>query len=124
MLDGVLRGKVASSAIVPTATVPPVAASSAGEVTRVGDVRMAPAREAEGIPVGQAREDADGTSDFAYSRESRGAVPPEPMRASSHGACPKCGSELAERVAKRGENKGRAFVACSAFPSCRYTVPG
>ena len=35
--------------------------------------------------------------------------------------CPKCGSELKEQVAKRGERAGQKFLACSAFPKCRFT---
>lgn len=42
---------------------------------------------------------------------------PEPVRP----ACPKCGSTLVERKAKRGARKGERFMACSAFPACRYT---
>ncbi len=34
--------------------------------------------------------------------------------------CPKCSSDLVLRKAKRGQNKGNEFLACSAFPSCRY----
>ena len=34
--------------------------------------------------------------------------------------CPKCGSELVERVAKKGENEGNKFWGCSGFPKCRY----
>jgi restriction system protein len=35
--------------------------------------------------------------------------------------CPKCGSELKERIAKKGPNTGLAFIGCSSFPKCRYT---
>ena len=34
--------------------------------------------------------------------------------------CPRCSSELVVRVAKKGENAGREFLACSTFPICRY----
>lgn len=52
-----------------------------------------------------------------------------PTDATTHGStaeaaaaeCPKCGSALVEREAKRGARKGERFMACSAFPSCRYT---
>ena len=39
-----------------------------------------------------------------------------------HGSnvCPKCGSQLVERVAKTGGNAGKAFLGCSSFPKCRY----
>nr|WP_255725124.1 DUF2726 domain-containing protein [Photobacterium sp. OFAV2-7] len=35
-------------------------------------------------------------------------------------ACPKCGSALIERVAKRGKNQGESFLGCSSYPKCRY----
>lgn len=34
--------------------------------------------------------------------------------------CPKCGSNLVLRTAKKGENAGRQFYGCSNFPKCRY----
>lgn len=34
--------------------------------------------------------------------------------------CPKCGSELVLRIAKKGDNAGRKFYGCSNFPKCRY----
>lgn len=37
--------------------------------------------------------------------------------------CPKCGSELVLRTAKRGENAGNQFWGCSAYPACRATKP-
>ncbi len=36
--------------------------------------------------------------------------------------CPKCGSAMVRRVAKRGENAGNEFWGCSAFPKCRSIV--
>ena len=36
-------------------------------------------------------------------------------------ACPKCGSELVTRTAKRGANAGKQFIGCTSFPKCRYT---
>jgi len=38
--------------------------------------------------------------------------------------CPKCGSPLVERVAKRGPGIGRAFYGCSRYPRCTQTMPG
>lgn len=35
--------------------------------------------------------------------------------------CPRCGSELVERQAKRGKNAGNTFLGCTNFPKCRYT---
>jgi restriction system protein len=40
-------------------------------------------------------------------------------------ACPKCGSEMALRVAKKGPHSGKRFWGCSKFPGCRGVVsPG
>ncbi|AOS83569.1 nuclease [Chlorobaculum limnaeum] len=33
--------------------------------------------------------------------------------------CPKCGSAMVLRTAKRGANMGKKFLGCSAFPKCR-----
>lgn len=37
-------------------------------------------------------------------------------------SCPKCNSELVKRVAKKGKNAGKEFMACSSYPSCRYVL--
>jgi restriction system protein len=37
--------------------------------------------------------------------------------------CPKCGSELVLRTAKKGQNAGKQFYGCSGFPACRYARP-
>ena len=34
--------------------------------------------------------------------------------------CPRCGSELVLRTAKRGAHAGEQFYGCSSFPKCRY----
>lgn len=36
--------------------------------------------------------------------------------------CPRCGNKMVLRVAKRGENTGKQFYGCSAFPKCRYIL--
>jgi predicted RNA-binding Zn-ribbon protein involved in translation (DUF1610 family) len=33
--------------------------------------------------------------------------------------CPKCGSEMVLRTAKRGDNQGGKFWGCSKYPECR-----
>jgi restriction system protein len=40
--------------------------------------------------------------------------------------CPKCGSEMLVRVAKRGLNTGQEFLGCIQYPRCRGTrdLPG
>jgi predicted RNA-binding Zn-ribbon protein involved in translation (DUF1610 family) len=41
-------------------------------------------------------------------------------RHNSTNACPKCGSELVERVARSGANAGNKFLGCNSFPKCRF----
>ena len=36
--------------------------------------------------------------------------------------CPKCGTEMVLREAKRGENKGNKFYGCSNFPKCNGVI--
>ena len=42
-------------------------------------------------------------------------------RYSSNSICPKCGSELKQKQAKRGKFAGNHFLGCSNFPKCKYT---
>lgn len=37
--------------------------------------------------------------------------------------CPKCGSELVRRTARKGSNAGNTFLACPRYPECRHTEP-
>ena len=37
-------------------------------------------------------------------------------------ACPRCHSEMIERVAKKGAREGQVFYGCSQFPKCRGVV--
>jgi restriction system protein len=37
-------------------------------------------------------------------------------------ACPKCGSEMVLRLAKKGPHSGKKFWGCSKFPDCRGVV--
>ena len=34
--------------------------------------------------------------------------------------CPRCGSKLVLRTAKKGTRAGQQFYGCAAFPKCRY----
>lgn len=42
-------------------------------------------------------------------------------RHSSTTVCPKCGSKLVERTAKKGQTAGSKFLGCENFPMCRFT---
>ena len=37
--------------------------------------------------------------------------------------CPRCGSKMKLRTAKKGDNAGKGFWGCSTFPKCRTTIP-
>jgi hypothetical protein len=39
-------------------------------------------------------------------------------------ACPKCGGQLVNRVAKQGSVIGKSFLGCSRYPRCRYIKNG
>ncbi|HFC93178.1 MAG TPA: NERD domain-containing protein [Leucothrix mucor] len=43
-------------------------------------------------------------------------------RHSSTTICPKCGSNLVERTARKGPNAGKKFLGCEGFPKCKYTT--
>ncbi len=43
-------------------------------------------------------------------------------RHSSKTVCPKCGSNLIERIARKGTNAGTAFLGCSNYPQCRFST--
>lgn len=42
-------------------------------------------------------------------------------RYSSTTVCPKCGSNLVERIAKKGPKSGSKFLGCENYPKCRFT---
>ncbi len=42
-------------------------------------------------------------------------------RHSSTTVCPKCGSTLVERTARKGPNTGSTFLGCTGYPQCTYT---
>ena len=56
--------------------------------------------------------------------ESDGAKVSEPAEAPAAEqqplVCPRCGSGLVLRQAKRGTNAGNQFYGCSSYPKCRY----
>lgn len=41
----------------------------------------------------------------------------------SEAACPRCGSPMVLRTAKRGANTGSSFYGCTRYPSCKGTRP-
>ena len=41
-------------------------------------------------------------------------------RLDSTTVCPKCGSTLIERTARKGANSGNQFLGCSNYPTCRF----
>jgi restriction system protein len=43
------------------------------------------------------------------------------QRHTSNTICPKCGSKLVEKIAKKGPMEGSRFLGCSNYPTCRFT---
>lgn len=37
-------------------------------------------------------------------------------------ACPRCGQPMVRRTVRRGDDAGRGFWGCSAYPNCRATL--
>lgn len=51
-------------------------------------------------------------------------APPPPAQkceSATNRLCPRCGSPLVIRTAKKGKHVNKSFWGCSAFPKCRYT---
>lgn len=48
--------------------------------------------------------------------------PPQPI-VIREGCCPKCGTTMIRRTAKKGPNASKGFWGCRAFPMCRGTRP-
>jgi len=59
-------------------------------------------------------------AEYDAERSEKPGKPKESVDQSADMVCPKCGSKLVLRVAKKGENAGNQFYGCSAFPKCRY----
>lgn len=56
----------------------------------------------------------------------RTAVPPAapaPAAVQAPQACPKCGSSLVVRTARKGAHAGESFLACPGYPECKHTAP-
>jgi hypothetical protein len=58
------------------------------------------------------------TNDLVEQKRTAEQAVEEKMETSK--LCPKCSSELVERIAQKGPRKGSKFLACSAYPKCRY----
>ncbi|WP_082238908.1 topoisomerase DNA-binding C4 zinc finger domain-containing protein [Niameybacter massiliensis] len=43
------------------------------------------------------------------------------VRRNTDGICPKCGSNLVLRTAKRGDSLGKQFYGCSNYPRCKFS---
>ena len=55
-------------------------------------------------------------------RGENGVATPPQMNQNTEQACPKCGSPLILRVAKKGKYQGQKFWGCSQFPNCKYVA--
>ena len=59
-------------------------------------------------------------SDAAETESDTGTDKTEIPSGASDMLCPRCGSKLVLRTARKGENTGQQFYGCSSFPKCRY----
>ncbi len=69
---------------------------------------------------------ARGSQSRAEARVERRPVTPFSAKASAAPlamTCPSCSSTMVRRVAKRGDNAGKAFWGCAEYPTCRGTRP-
>lgn len=48
--------------------------------------------------------------------------PPRMIPSKAEPTCPKCGVPMVQRVATRGDNKGKSFWGCPNYPRCREIV--
>lgn len=65
----------------------------------------------------QLLEEVRGTATFATKADR-----PSP-RPRTQPACPKCGSGMIVREARKGPSAGKKFLGCSKFPACKGTLP-
>jgi Topoisomerase DNA binding C4 zinc finger len=70
------------------------------------------------------------TTTWGTHRQNAPASPSQPGRSSpttsapnASTKCPKCGSKMTSRLAKRGRNAGHYFWGCTRYPSCKGTRP-
>jgi restriction system protein len=47
----------------------------------------------------------------------------ESMTNAAAPSCPRCGSAMTKRVAKKGPSAGRSFWGCTTYPRCQGTLP-
>ena len=84
--------------------------------------------EAEQFAEGKPMELVDGQRLERMIREVGGAKgasshPPNTEYVESVTQCPRCGSLLILRKARRGRHAGSEFYGCSSFPKCSYVRP-
>ncbi len=61
--------------------------------------------------------------DIARKKPAASANKNESRQATIDPVCPKCGAEMKKRVARQGNNAGKEFLGCIAFPKCNGTRP-
>jgi predicted RNA-binding Zn-ribbon protein involved in translation (DUF1610 family) len=59
-------------------------------------------------------------STYLSGKQISNEQPAQPQETSPR--CPKCGSEMVLRTAKRGDNQGGKFWGCSKYPECRGII--
>ncbi len=85
----------------------PIEAKAEPQEIQTGPQEIAPDTQ-------ETKEEETQTKEVEATLESESTAEAEPM------ICPKCGSPLVLRTAKKGDKAGNQFYGCSSFPKCRY----
>jgi len=75
--------------------------------------------EARRFAAGKPLELVDGEKLVALMSLTKETQTPAPLVAPQPPACPQCGTAMALRTARRGNNAGKQFWGCSAYPKCK-----
>lgn len=79
------------------------------------------------MPVKRGYVMAELAAQIAPYLDGRPAIPPQmapvPQKANAAKTCPKCGSEMTLRKAKKGPNAGQQFWGCVQYPNCKTVLP-
>ena len=111
--------KILEAADIPLLRVKAATGYAPSELRRLLETEMN-LRIADEIPA-QSSESPPAPNNGDQSSEEPIAATPEPQQ-DVEPTCPKCGSPLVARIAKKGKYLGQKFWGCSQFPNCKYVA--
>ncbi len=79
--------------------------------------------DAKSFKVGKPLTLVDGPTLTQLVRDVQPAFPIANAPTPASKACPRCGSPMVLRTARRGANAGGSFYGCSRYPECKGTLP-